>query len=226
MCPPGPDDLSSTIRYQRDSPLHFTHYVARFLFLIWLELPLYFTRKGKPALALRSFVSEIASYAFFAYTTSHFSPRAATFVFLVPFGLLRIALMVGNFGQHALVDDIEPDSDFRSSITLIDVPSNRHSFNDGYHTAHHLNPRRHWREHPVHFLQAKGQYTDGRALVFCDIDYIMLTIKLLSKDYAYVARRMVPISEEQAAMSLREREEMLRSKTRRFTEEEIRLKWK
>jgi hypothetical protein len=30
--------------------------------------------------------------------------------------------MVGNWGQHALVDELEPDSDFRSSITLIDVP--------------------------------------------------------------------------------------------------------
>ena len=31
-------------------------------------------------------------------------------------------MMVGNWGQHALVDEVEPDSDFRSSITLIDVP--------------------------------------------------------------------------------------------------------
>ena len=30
--------------------------------------------------------------------------------------------MIGNWGQHALVDDLEPNSDFRSSITLIDVP--------------------------------------------------------------------------------------------------------
>lgn len=29
--------------------------------------------------------------------------------------------MVGNWGQHAFVDKDEPDSDFRSSITLIDV---------------------------------------------------------------------------------------------------------
>ena len=30
--------------------------------------------------------------------------------------------MIGNWGQHALVDEVEPDSDFRSSITLVDVP--------------------------------------------------------------------------------------------------------
>ena len=106
------------------------------------------------------------------------------------------------------------------------MQSNRHSFNDGYHTAHHLNPRRHWREHPVHFLQSKAAYRDGRALVFHDIDYIMLTIKLLSKDYPYIAKRMVAISEEQAAMTQKEVEEMLKTKTRQFSEEEIKLKWK
>jgi hypothetical protein len=36
--------------------------------------------------------------------------------------------MTGNWGQHAFVDEVEPDSDFRSSITLIDVPVSLHSF--------------------------------------------------------------------------------------------------
>ncbi len=50
------------------------------------------------------------------------NPRAATFAFLIPFVQMRIGLMIGNWGQHALVDELEPDSDFRSSITLVDVP--------------------------------------------------------------------------------------------------------
>ena len=44
-------------------------------------------------------------------------------------------MMMGNWGQHAFVDEDAPDSDLRSSITVIDVPSNRLSFNDGYHTV-------------------------------------------------------------------------------------------
>ena len=96
--------------------------------------------------------------------------HATLFVLLIPFAQLRLGLMIGNWGQHALVDEVDPDSDFRSSITLLDVPSNRFCFNDGYHTAHHLNPRRHWREHPVHFLQSKEAYSNGRALVFHNID--------------------------------------------------------
>lgn len=49
------------------------------------------------------------------------NPKAATWVFLLPFAFLRFALMVGNWGQHALVDEVDPNSDFRTSITMIDV---------------------------------------------------------------------------------------------------------
>lgn len=103
--------------------------------------------------------------------------------------------------------------------------SNRFCFNDGYHTAHHLNPRRHWREQPVHFLESKAAYRDGRALVFHNIDYLMMTLKLVQKDYAYLARCLVPMG-EQIDMTMEERAEMLRTKTRRFTEEEIEAKFR
>jgi hypothetical protein len=249
----GPDDLSSTVRYQRDSILGFAHYVGRFLFLIWYDLPVYFLRKNKPGLALRCLVSELANYAFIAFMTVRVNPRAGTFVLVLPFTILRLGLMIGNWGQHALVDEQEPDSDFRSSITLIDVPvrvlpsllertkkkkekekltpilpqSNRFCFNDGYHTAHHLNPRRHWREQPVHFLQSKAKYTAGRALVFTNIDYLMLTVTLLRKDYAHLAKCFVPIGEAQMELARTPGavESMLRSKTRKFSEADLRGKF-
>ena len=215
------------------------------MFLIWLELPLYFIQRKKYNLGVRAFLSEISSYAFM-YGMWRWNPKAATFVFLFPFFLLRIGLMVGNWGQHALVDEVEPDSDYRSSITLIDVPvslplefrylsnqtllttpsqSNRYSFNDGYHTAHHLNPRRHWREHPTHFLQSKTTYAGNGALVFTNIDYIMLTITLLRKDYMYLADRLVPIG-DQIGTSKVEIANMLKTKTRAFTEADIKKRFK
>ena len=109
---------------------------------------------------------------------------------------------------------------------LIESQSNRFSFNDGYHTSHHLNPKRHWREHPVHLLQSKKAYTEGRALIFYDIDYIMITLKLLQKDYMYLAGCLVPLGKEQASMSQRDVADMLRTKTRRFNEDDIRKKFK
>lgn len=52
----------------------------------------------------------------------------------------------------------------------------------------------------------------------------MLTITLLSKNYEHLARCLVPMG-EQMKMTMEERVEMLKRKTRRFTEEEIAEKW-
>ena len=46
--------------------------------------------------------------------------RPTLFVLLISLVQIRMGLMIGNWGQHALVDEIDPKSNFRSSITLID----------------------------------------------------------------------------------------------------------
>ncbi|KAI9829180.1 MAG: hypothetical protein M1826_005775 [Phylliscum demangeonii] len=194
----GPDDLSSTIRYQRDELSYFLLYLARFLLLTWIELPFYFFRKRKLALAFHAFLMEILSDLVIVLLL-RYHIRPAVFVLLLPLLQMRIAMMVGNWGQHALVDEVEPDSDFRSSITLIDVA----------------------REH---FLKSKHQYRTGRALVFRDIDSLMMTITLLRKDYARLASCLVPTG-DQVGMSRQEIMSMLKSKTRRFSEEEIQRKF-
>lgn len=116
----GPGDLSSTIRYQRDDIFHFLLYVGRFFFLVWLDLPWYFVRKRRYSLAIKTAFWELATYTLH-YSLYRLHSKATIFVFLLPLLLLRMGLMVGNWGQHAFVDDEEPDSDYRSSITLIDV---------------------------------------------------------------------------------------------------------
>lgn len=98
--------------------------------------------------------------------------------------------------------------------------SNRYSFNDGYHTSHHLNPLRHWRDHPTAFVKQKETYAKEHALVFRNIDYIMLTVRLMRKDYEYLARCLVPIG-DQIGMSQAEIAAMLRTKTRKFSEDDI-----
>ena len=83
---------------------------------------------------------------------------------------------------------------------------------------------RHWREHPVAFMKSKDLYASQHALVFHNIDYIMITVRLMMKDYATLAKCMVPIG-DQIGMSLEERAALLRRHTRRFTDEEIRMKF-
>lgn len=159
-------------------------------------------------------------------------------------------MAVGNWGQHAFIDREDPDSDFRSSITLIDVSvsvrnqtsldcfllvltvapgylsqSNRLCFNDGYHTSHHLHPRRHWRDHPASLIRQKEQYTKEDALIFYDIDYIGITYRLMKKDYDTLARHFLPLGNEQAKLTKMEVIKMLQERTRKFTDEEIRRHW-
>jgi hypothetical protein len=119
----GPNDLSSTIRYQRDDLFNFAHYVGRFFFLIWLDLPLYFARKGKGMQAFKAAFWELANLSVI-FMIARWNFRPTLFVMILPLLLIRLGLMVGNWGQHAFVDDEDPDSDFRSSITLIDVAVN------------------------------------------------------------------------------------------------------
>ncbi|KAJ5770021.1 uncharacterized protein N7511_002072 [Penicillium nucicola] len=212
----GPRDLNSTMWYDRDSIADFARYVGRFFFLIWLDLPIYFLGKGQYFTAFRTAFWEISNYTAVALLYQYGHAQATFCVFVLPLLTLRAGLMAGNWGQHAFVDPSDPSSDFRSSVTLIDVASNRFCFNDGYHTSHHLHPRRHWREHPLALLRDQERYADERALVFRNVDYMMLTVKLLQKDYLHLARCMVPIGPEQRKMSLEERANMLRSRTRRL----------
>lgn len=54
----------------------------------------------------------------------------------------------------------------------------------------------------------------------------MITLKLLQKDYMYLAGCLVPLGKEQASMSQREVADMLRTKTKKFTEDDIQKKFK
>jgi hypothetical protein len=74
-------------------------------------------------------------------------------------------------------------------------------------------------------VQQKAEYASQRALVFRNFDYLMITFRMLRKDYVYLAKCLVLIG-DQRRLTLEEREAMLRLKTKRFTEEEIRKLFK
>lgn len=73
-------------------------------------------------------------------------------------------------------------------------------------------------------MKAKKEYTHGRALVFQNIDYLMMTFRILRKDYLYLEDCVVPMG-DQIGMSKQELADMLRTKTRKFSEEEIEEKY-
>lgn len=55
---------------------------------------------------------------------------------------------------------------------------------------------------------------------------MILTVRLLMKDYKTLAKCLVPIGPEQIAMTMEERAAFLKDHTRQFTEEEIARKFK
>ena len=61
--------------------------------------------------------------------------------------------------------------------------------------------------------------------MFHNIDYLMITVKLMQKDYAHLARCMIPLGEHMS-LTMDERIVLLKRHTRRFTEEEIKAKFR
>lgn len=117
----GPGDLSSTLRYRRDSVLHFAHYYLRFSLCAWIELPIYYVRKGRYNVAVLGLCWEASTWLVYGILGSFLGWRPTLCVFILPLVVLRLGLMVANWGQHAFLDRNDPTSDYRSSVTLIDV---------------------------------------------------------------------------------------------------------
>ena len=83
---------------------------------------------------------------------------------------------------------------------------------------------RHWRDHPIAFLEQKATYEKEGALVFHNIDFLMITLRLLCKDYHHLAKCLVPLG-QQIRLTMEQRVQLLRRQTRKFTEKDIRQKF-
>ncbi len=203
------DDISSTLGYRRDSIRGFLRYFLRFFFVGLVELAVYLARKGRRSLMVRTVVGELAFWAI-AVGLFFVNWRATVTVFAVPFVVTRFAMMAGNWGQHAFIDEVSPANSYRNSITCINSTYNRRCFNDGYHIGHHLKATRHWTELPEEFLRNSATYAAENAIVFTDIDFFGVWLCLMLKRYNWLARRFVHLgdidrSEEETIALLRSR---------------------
>lgn len=205
-----PDDLSSTMKYQRDSFVDWAKYAGRFLLFGDYELYSYMTKRGRKRLALRMVIGETF---FVALTVAAllFNWRAGLVVFVLPFLATRTLLMIGNWAQHAFVDPEDPANDYRTVVTFINSPYNRRCFNDGYHLGHHLRPSRHWLDMPADFLDKREEMIEHQSLVFRKIDYFMIYVLLMLKRYKTLARYFVnldpdnPLSEDEIIALIKRR---------------------
>lgn len=187
------EDLSSTIRYQRDSFAHFLVYFGRFFFLSMIELPLYLVKHNKAKLARRAVLGEVWHVAVIA-SAMWLDWRFGLIAFLVPYCTCRLLMMVGNWGQHAFINVHHKNNGIANAITCINNGYNRRCFNDGYHIGHHLQAARHWTEHPAELRKKAEKYASEGAIVFQGIDFFLVSVFLWTGRYDVLARRYVRLS--------------------------------
>lgn len=204
-----PADLSSTMRYQRDSFLHFLHYFLRFFFLAIIELPIYLWKKRRYMMARRAVLGEAVHVSVIA-TMMWLDLRFGLIAFLLPFCVVRFMMMAGNWGQHAFVNTARKNDGLSNAITCINCTYNRRAFNDGYHIGHHLKGNRHWTELPQELIDNRETYIREGAIVFEGLDFFMVSVLLWTKQWKVLAKRYVrldgqPKSDEDVIALLKSR---------------------
>ena len=186
------EDDSTTLPFKRDRVDHFLHYFLRFFFLGIFNVNAYLLRKNRKKLAIRCMVGE-ASFVAIVGTLLYFKTLPALVVFAFPFFMIRLMMMMGNWGQHAFVDENDPTNPYRSTITCIESRYNRRAFNDGYHIGHHLSAKMHWTDLPVEFEKNKAKYAAEGAIIFRGVDFFIVTVLLLTRQYKKLASCYVPL---------------------------------
>jgi fatty acid desaturase len=168
-----PYDLSSTEPYQRDSALHFLHYLCMYWALV-ATLPYWAISKQRWNL-----FAEVAGglclwlglqVTLFQYGYGMF----AFYQFMMPFVISSLALMFGNWSQHMFISPIVATTTeglhsykYNCALTMnvMNHFDNQVAFNDGYHITHHIKPRCHWTELPLEFLNNLEQYAEHDPII-------------------------------------------------------------
>lgn len=205
------EDLSSTMRFERDNALHFLAYFGRFFFFGIFELSRYHWRKRRFGLMRMALIGELAWVAMIV-ALFFVRPDATLWVFVVPFVAVRFLMMMGNWGQHAFIDAARPENPYVNSLTCINARYNRRCFNDGYHIGHHVKANRHWTDMPRDFNDNRARYAAEGAIVFEGIDFFIVSLHLLLRRYDYLARKMVDLGD--TPMSHADKVALLRERTR------------
>ena len=183
-------DLSSTMKYRRDSIFAWLHYFGTFILFGLPLLAHYHWKRGSKNMFWKLVRGEGSFWITVGILLS-INPRAALVVFVIPVFAVRALMMAGNWGQHAFVDPADPAESWRSSITCINTRYNVRCFNDGYHTQHHKKPRMHYTEHPNLLDQQPEEYGRHDALVFDGIDFFQVWVLLMLKQHRALAKRIV-----------------------------------
>lgn len=195
-----PKDLSSTEPYQRDNFCHFLFYWVRYLAGIWVELPLYAVKARRWGMVCQCLSMETL-YIALTVALWHLNTAATVWTLVMPLLITSFALMFGNWSQHIFIDPEKPHSAHGMSYTCVDFSGNQRSFNDGYHTTHHLNSKLHWTQLPHQFILATEQgMTHG--LVFGSIGFFDVGLAVFLGKFDMLSKHLLSPAPHQGTMQL------------------------
>ncbi len=188
-----PDDLSTTMFFQRDSFRDWFRYFWVFFWQGASDLVQYFWNRNRKKLSRKVVIGE-ASFILMVILLSFLNFWATFMVFILPFLLSRIIMMMGNWTQHSFIDPADPGNPYYNSITCINHKYNHKCWNDGYHISHHQRPHMHWTEHPLYFRKTIDQYAEHKALIFDGLDFLGVFFALMRGKYEFLADHVVNVN--------------------------------
>ena len=187
-------DLSSTAGYQRDSWLSFVAYWARFTAGSFVELPTYAIEKKRYGLGMQCVVGFWATYAAYARVAS-VNSVAAFWIFVAPHIVSSFTLTFRSWSQHMFVDPDSPHCDYRTSYCAINHPENQVTFNDGYHTVHHVNSKVHWSELPEKFIETLEDFAKNDGLIFDSVGFLDVGLAVMLGKLDWLADKYVYVGQ-------------------------------
>lgn len=190
----APNDMSSTMDYDRSSKWNHFKYMFRYVSHGFLELPYRLAQMKKWNLVAVC-VAGCSAFAFVMVYTAKVSPLASLFVFWLPWVICSFALMQGNFKEHIFVDPDDYGNNYKSTVTCINAPSNALTFNTGYHVEHHEEPGLPWYQLPELFLKNMDKHAANDSFVFSGIGTMEVGTMVLREQFDKLADYYINIGQ-------------------------------
>ncbi|HEV2884554.1 MAG TPA: fatty acid desaturase [Pyrinomonadaceae bacterium] len=141
---PSAKDWSSLFGFQGaqmpERPVSKAYYVASFPFIAHGESLLWYLRAPKSKLT-RQFVISMSIVGPLSVFLAWLNPIGFLTFFVIPWAVVVFGMGYNNYDHHV---GCKMTSEYDSSNNFLNFYYTVLSFNEGYHVAHHVNPRVHW----------------------------------------------------------------------------------